>query len=105
MLAARVTLAAPSGAEVLARSDRCMQAFRLGDMAWGVQFHPEITRTILEEWFAGEPDEIPGPPDELLIPGRRCGAVHALHYWAGAVPHCGINDAMGYFLVSYEAPV
>ena len=36
--------AAPSGAQVLARSDRCTQAFRLGDMAWGVQFHPEVTR-------------------------------------------------------------
>jgi hypothetical protein len=46
-----------------------------------------------------------GPPDELLIPGRRCGALHALHYWAGEVPHCGVNDAMGYFLVAYEAPV
>jgi hypothetical protein len=59
----------------------------------------EYSRRVL---LWGEPE---GPPDELLIPGRRCGAVHALHYWAGAVPHCGINDAMGYFLVSYEAPV
>jgi len=56
----------PSGAEVLARSERCTQAFRLGDMAWGVQFHPEVTRSILEEWFAGEPEEVPGPPEEML---------------------------------------
>jgi GMP synthase-like glutamine amidotransferase len=35
-------------------------------MAWGVQFHPEVTRKILEEWFAGEPEEIPGPPEEML---------------------------------------
>jgi hypothetical protein len=49
--------------------------------------------------------ELDDQPDELLIPGRRCGAVHALHYWAGAVPHCGMNDALGHFLVSYEAPV
>jgi hypothetical protein len=46
-----------------------------------------------------------GPPDELLIPGRRSGAVHALHYRAGAVPHCGVNDAIGYFVASYEAPL
>jgi hypothetical protein len=59
----------------------------------------EYSRRVL---LWGQPD---GPPDELLIPGRRCGAVHALHYWAESVPHCGINDAMGYFLVSYEAPV
>ena len=42
--------------------------------------------------------------DEVLVPGRRCGAVHALHYGARAVPHCGVNDALGYFLVGYEAP-
>jgi hypothetical protein len=44
-------------------------------------------------------------PEEMLIPGRRCGALHALQYAASEVPHCGINDALGYFLVSYEAPV
>ena len=43
--------------------------------------------------------------EEVLIPGRRCGALHALHYVAGEVPHCGINDALGYFLASYEAPL
>jgi hypothetical protein len=43
--------------------------------------------------------------DEVLVPGRRCGAVHALHYRARAVPHCGVNDALGYFLAGYEAPV
>jgi hypothetical protein len=43
--------------------------------------------------------------EEVLIPGRRCGALHALQYVASEVPHCGINDALGYFLVSYEAPV
>ena len=59
----------------------------------------EYSRRVL---LWGEPE---GPPDEVLIPGRRSGAVHALHYRAGAVPHCGINDAMGYFLAAYEAPV
>jgi hypothetical protein len=44
-------------------------------------------------------------PEELLVPGRRCGAVHALHYVAGEVPHCAVNDALGYFLASYEAPL
>ena len=32
----------PTGAVELARSSVCSQAFRLGDRAWGVQFHPEI---------------------------------------------------------------
>ena len=46
-----------------------------------------------------------GPPEEVLMPGRRCGAVHALHYSAREVPHCALNDALGYFLASYEASV
>jgi hypothetical protein len=42
--------------------------------------------------------------EEVVVPGRRCGAVHSLHYWASAVPHCGVNDALGFFLAAYEAP-
>jgi GMP synthase (glutamine-hydrolysing) len=41
----------PEGAVPLAASDACPQAFRLGDAAWGVQFHPEVNEKILEEWF------------------------------------------------------
>jgi hypothetical protein len=48
-------------------------------------------------WTGGE------DPDEVVVPGRRCGAVHSLQYWVDAVPHCGVNDALGYFLASYEA--
>jgi hypothetical protein len=43
-------------------------------------------------------------PDEVVVPGRRCGAVHSLQYWVDAVPHCGVNDALGYFVAAYEAP-
>jgi GMP synthase-like glutamine amidotransferase len=58
-------LSAPAGARVLARSDCCTQAFRLGDAVWGVQFHPEITRSILESWVA-EAGEVPGTSEEFL---------------------------------------
>ncbi len=40
----------PPGAVVLARSPVCAQAFRLGS-AWGVQFHPEVDRAILDGWL------------------------------------------------------
>lgn len=42
----QTVLRAPEGAAVLARSvhDAC-QAFRWGDRAWGVQFHPEFSAT------------------------------------------------------------
>ena len=54
--------APPTGARVLARSDRCLQAFRLGDSVWGVQFHPEVTRPILEEWFSRRTGRAAGQP-------------------------------------------
>ena len=40
----------PEGAVELARSSVCSQAFRLGDRAWGVQFHPEVRVEQIEEW-------------------------------------------------------
>jgi GMP synthase-like glutamine amidotransferase len=56
----------PAGAQVLARSERCAQAFRLGDSVWAVQFHPEITRPIVDEWLAEDPDDAPTSPDEVI---------------------------------------
>jgi GMP synthase (glutamine-hydrolysing) len=46
----------PAGAEELARSKVCTQAFRLGERVWGVQFHPEVTLQQVEQWIAEEPD-------------------------------------------------
>jgi GMP synthase-like glutamine amidotransferase len=46
----------PGRAEELARSSRCNQAYRLGDHAWGVQFHPEVTDEIVRSWLADEDD-------------------------------------------------
>jgi GMP synthase (glutamine-hydrolysing) len=45
-----------SGVE-LARSPVCSQAFRLGKLAWGVQFHPEVTLAMVEQWLE-EPEEV-----------------------------------------------
>jgi GMP synthase (glutamine-hydrolysing) len=41
----------PDGAVELARSRVCSQAFRLGDVAWGVQFHPEIRVEQVTRWL------------------------------------------------------
>jgi GMP synthase-like glutamine amidotransferase len=46
----------PAGADELARSAVCTQAFRLGERVWGVQFHPEVTLRQVEQWIAEEPD-------------------------------------------------
>ncbi|NDL59850.1 type 1 glutamine amidotransferase [Phytoactinopolyspora mesophila] len=43
----------PPGAVWLASTERCpYQAFRLGDTAWGVQFHPEVAPDRILEWDA-----------------------------------------------------
>jgi GMP synthase-like glutamine amidotransferase len=43
----------PSGAHVLASSDRCaIQAFRYGEHAYGMQFHVEITKQTVADWAA-----------------------------------------------------
>ena len=57
----------PVGAFELARSRVCPQAFRLGESAWAVQFHPEVTRAIVAQWVAEAPDEPPGGADALLV--------------------------------------
>lgn len=41
----------PAGAVELARNSVCTQAFRLGESAWGVQFHPEITIDTVRSWI------------------------------------------------------
>jgi len=60
----------PAGAVELARNDLCTQAFRLGDSAWGVQFHPEVTLAQVESWM--QEDE-PVPPDLLDETRARIG--------------------------------
>jgi len=54
----------PSGAVELARNSICIQAFRLGDSAWGVQFHPEVKLAQVEGWL--EEDE-PFPIDRAAL--------------------------------------
>lgn len=56
----------PAGAVELARSPGCSQAFRLGELAWGMVFHPEITRPILETWLAEAPQGLPMSAEAFL---------------------------------------
>ena len=46
----------PVGAILLASSPDCPhQAFRVGNNAWGLQFHPEVTEQIIRDWCAWDP--------------------------------------------------
>ena len=53
----------PEDGVELARSPVCAQAFRLGDSAWGVQFHPEIRVDQVAHWLSE--DRVPNA-NELL---------------------------------------
>jgi GMP synthase (glutamine-hydrolysing) len=59
----------PAGATVLARSPACVQAFRVGATTWGLQFHVEVTRPVLEEWCQSAAAEVEalGLPVETLL--------------------------------------
>jgi hypothetical protein len=41
------------GAARLAASPLCTQAFRVGEAAWGIQFHAEVLLDDFEAWIAG----------------------------------------------------
>ena len=51
----------PDGAVELARNTASLQAFRLGETVWGVQFHPEVTELQVERWIGDKSDPPPDP--------------------------------------------
>ena len=59
----------PPGGTELARSEACLQAFRVGN-AWGIQFHAEVTLPMIEAWLDEDPEDVPDP-DALLAETRR----------------------------------
>jgi GMP synthase (glutamine-hydrolysing) len=74
------TFELPAGAVELARSPVCPQAFRLGD-AWAVQFHPEVTTAIVDEWI----DDYESDPDAVAMgldpEAARAEAAERLPRW------------------------
>lgn len=78
--------ALPPGAVPLASSDRyAVQGFRVGDVAWGLQFHVEATTSMVAEWARNDatalaeegrtPDdvvaEVAAAESELIAVGER----------------------------------
>jgi GMP synthase-like glutamine amidotransferase len=39
----------------------CLQAYRAGENAWGIQFHAEVTKVSVDEWFRSSK-----PPDAAV---------------------------------------
>lgn len=51
----------PAGAVLLAGSPACdVQAFRLGRLAWGIQFHIETPPAVAREWAAADAEALKG---------------------------------------------
>jgi GMP synthase (glutamine-hydrolysing) len=67
----------PRGAEPLARNDRCLQAFRAGESAWGIQFHAEVTGDAVEEWARSSKPEDDGALDVALLVAESRERIHA----------------------------
>lgn len=62
----------PAGAEWLARTETCPhQAFRYGRFVYALQFHPEVTPNMIDDWLAQEANSadvrgLPAPIDSHL---------------------------------------
>jgi GMP synthase (glutamine-hydrolysing) len=60
----------PEGAVALAHSAASLQAFRLHETCWGVQFHPEVTELQLLRWI-GDKSDLPPDPERLRVETRE----------------------------------
>jgi GMP synthase-like glutamine amidotransferase len=64
---------APPGAKLIAETDVAPQAFVAG-RSLGLQFHPEVTPEIMDEWVRAYPHELEAEgvdPQGLLVETRR----------------------------------
>lgn len=60
------TFSLPPSGVALADSELCLQAFRLdGRPAWGIQFHAEVTKSMITSWIEELPDDLPMPASEI----------------------------------------
>lgn len=68
----------PPGAEVLAgNAFEPHHAFRLGDCAWGVQFHPEFDAAIMRSYIDEQGQELEAEGQD--ISSLRCGVIETPH--------------------------
>lgn len=85
----QTVLRPPEGSVVLARSalDGC-QAFRCGDRAWGVQFHPEFSASHMRGYVRARADALRGEGLDPQRISRNIGAApHARRVLRGFVRH------------------
>jgi GMP synthase (glutamine-hydrolysing) len=67
-----IALKLPEGTAVLAETPEGVpQAIRIGEAAWGIQFHPEVDADMVAAWAA---DERPRPGASQAIAAIRAAA-------------------------------
>ena len=71
------TYGVPAGAVELARSAVCTQGFRLGDHAWGVQFHPEVLERQILGWV--EQERYTTPVDVDVVAAQTADRIAGLN--------------------------
>jgi GMP synthase (glutamine-hydrolysing) len=86
----------PPGAVPLARSEVCLQGARVGERAWALQFHPEVSRADALHWvedYEADPDAVRigidpavlGPETEAKIEGFNRLGGKLCQRWLAAV--------------------
>jgi GMP synthase (glutamine-hydrolysing) len=65
----------PGAVELLRRVSAGAEAFRFGESAWGVQFHPEVDQEALEGWYAVGEREL----SEAAVAETDARALDAVH--------------------------
>ncbi|UOQ58052.1 type 1 glutamine amidotransferase [Leucobacter allii] len=88
----------PPGAELLASSDACRhQAFRLGEAAWGVQFHPEATTPTAEAWVLEDADGLErlGRAAEPIVTAVRDAEPELRRHWGALAERFATLAAAG----------
>lgn len=76
----------PAGATVLATNEACAhQAFRVGHVAWGVQFHPEVLASTVRNWFEQDAEAVKrlGYTGTGLIDEVRAAEPRLEQLWGG----------------------
>ena len=72
----------PTGAQVLAVSTACVEAFRVALAPWwGIQFHAEVTGEAIEDWiedYRSDPDAVAAGLD---WPALRAGSEQRIERW------------------------
>lgn len=61
----------PQGATILAQNHVGIQAYRIGNSAWGVQFHPEVTQSAVLQWLSFDGWPIPGNATSIAAETRQ----------------------------------